>query len=94
MQETMIVNTFKRFGSDWARLKHEAEYDAETNLRFINGQKYPYAVNMSTAKGKLFPKKMCFKAEIIIFETQLERDKFVNRQERFHSIDFYKLNDN
>jgi hypothetical protein len=94
MNESMIVNTFKRYGSDWAMLKHEAEQDAEKNLRFMNGKVYPYAVNMSTVKGKIEPRKICFKAEIIIFETELERDRFVNRQVRVHSIDFYKLNDN
>lgn len=90
----MVVQTYRRFGTDFESIKSEAEFDASANLRFINGKKLPYIVRMSTAHGKVHKDSICFLAEVIIFDNQLERDLVALHQQNEFKINFYKLNEN
>lgn len=83
----MLINVFKIVGTDYSSVKEQAENDAAQNLCYINGKKYPFTVNMSGARGTLPGSQPCFKAEVLLFSSELERDMYVMQKKgrfKFH----------
>ena len=78
--DRMLIETYYRVGLDYEETKELAEYDAASYCK-IAGKKYPYAVRMSEFRGLADPSRVCAKAEILIFDKEIERDLYVMRKE-------------
>lgn len=70
---SIIKNVYKRISADYFDARESAECDAKKMIMDNYGKPYPYCIEMSSVTNSI-NKLTNWKAEIIVFEKEIDRD--------------------